>query len=280
MSESDNQTEEPRKSSKGLLLLLLLLALAVGGMLVYKKTQHKHMGSEDITTAATSQNTDSEESAAEDEAQDAQAEDVDVAFENEEVEGIDPDARPVSEDFDLEKAATPRILGDANAPVKISEFSSFTCPHCATFHANNFKEIKKEFIDTGKAYIVFDDFARNGIDISIGALARCLPEQSYFNYIQLMFETQEEWMKNINSFKGYARQNAIMAGITPQMADYCFDNMELKEKMAMRVQKAQQEHGITGTPTIVINDKQVMSGLSPYASIKKAIEDALAENAE
>ena len=67
--------------------------------------------------------------------------------------------------FDLEKAATPRILGNPDAPVKISEHSSFTCGACSAFHKDNFKQIKKDYIDTGKAYLVFDDFPRNAFDI-------------------------------------------------------------------------------------------------------------------
>ena len=41
-------------------------------------------------------------------------------------------------------------LGDENAPVTFIEYASFTCPHCARFHQNQFKELKADFIDTGK----------------------------------------------------------------------------------------------------------------------------------
>ena len=51
-----------------------------------------------------------------------------------------------------------RTLGDATAPVTVVEYFSFTCPHCARFHAETFPEIRKRYIDTGKVKWIFRDF--------------------------------------------------------------------------------------------------------------------------
>ena len=52
-------------------------------------------------------------------------------------------------------AAEPKIvedlfLGEESAPLTIYEYASFTCPHCAAFHKDNFPKLKAEYIDTGK----------------------------------------------------------------------------------------------------------------------------------
>ena len=50
-------------------------------------------------------------------------------------------------------------LGEDKAKVKIKIFSSFTCPHCASFHFNIVPQIKKKYVDTGKVQLIFIDFA-------------------------------------------------------------------------------------------------------------------------
>ena len=51
-----------------------------------------------------------------------------------------------------------RILGKADAPITIVEYASFTCPHCATFANQVLPPIKKDWVETGKAKLIFRDF--------------------------------------------------------------------------------------------------------------------------
>ena len=45
---------------------------------------------------------------------------------------------------------TEMVLGDPDAPIEVIEYASYTCPHCASFHANQFPQIKANYIETGK----------------------------------------------------------------------------------------------------------------------------------
>jgi len=66
------------------------------------------------------------------------------------------------------KSFTPRAdtgsfsIGNPDAPVTILEFSSLSCPHCASFHKGALADIKKDYVDTGKVQFVFRDFPLNG----------------------------------------------------------------------------------------------------------------------
>ncbi len=175
--------------------------------------------------------------------------------------------------FDLENAAIPRILGNPNAPVKISEHSSFTCGHCAKFHKTNFKQIKKDYVDTGKAYIVYSDFPLNGHDIKIGSIARCVPEKSFFSFIQLLFETQENWLKK--DYLEHVKQNAKLTGVSEEQINECLSSRTLHEALANGREKAMNEHGVNSTPTLVINDSAVIAGLAAYSEIKKILDAEL-----
>ena len=50
-------------------------------------------------------------------------------------------------------------LGNPDAPVTVIEYASYTCPHCASFHAGTFKELK-ESIDN--ECVDLQDFANSG----------------------------------------------------------------------------------------------------------------------
>lgn len=262
MSESGNNTEQEENSGKspiGFIVLIFALLALVLGIGLYKNSQNASK-SETVEVASADAPAPTEEAVS------------DEVMTDEEL------AANVSVALDIAKAAKPRILGNPDAPVKISEHSSFTCPHCATFHAENFKRIKEEFIDTGKAYLVFDDFPRNKYDIEIGAVARCVPEDSYFKFVQLLFETQRDWLDE--DYITYVTQNAKLTGASNEMIQACLNSDELKEALAKNRQAAMETFDITGTPTLVINDKEVINALSPFDVIQIMIEKVLAEKGD
>ena len=269
MSESENnteeQTEEKKKSPLGIILIAFaVLAIGLGYGLIdnAKKSSSKDANETAVQTASLStieepiiQNTVTTES----------------------VNAVIPaSGEAVTTEMNIEYLGTPRILGNPDAPIKISEHSSFTCPACAMFHKTNFKDIKKDYIDTGKAYLVFDDFPRNSYDITIGAIARCVPEQAYFNFVQLLFETQKEWLTNKN-FLEYVKQNAKLTGASVEKVNACANSKELQDVLAKRQFNAGENHGVKATPTLIINDETSVSGLADYGEIKEAIDNALAK---
>lgn len=180
-------------------------------------------------------------------------------------------------ELDIENLGTPRILGDPNAPIKISEHSSFTCGGCAAFHRDNFKRIKAEYIDTGKAYLVYDDFPRNKEDITIGAIARCVPDESYFNFVQVVFETQKDWITLGEKYIGNIKNTAIFSGADENKINQCTESEPLQEILAQRRDDANKTHGVRSTPTLVLNNSVTISGLSPYNDIKAALDAELSK---
>ena len=50
------------------------------------------------------------------------------------------------------------VLGNANAPVTIIEYGDYQCPFCTRYFSQIQPTIKSQYIDTGKAKMVFRDF--------------------------------------------------------------------------------------------------------------------------
>lgn len=165
-----------------------------------------------------------------------------------------------------------RAIGNPNAPIKITEFFSLTCNHCATFHTGPYQELKAKYIDTGKVYFVYEEFPLNGPALYGSMIARCLPEERYTGFIDILFRTQETWAFSGN-FKESLRQNAKLAGMSDEEFDTCFDNKELQNALAKNIAAATDAYNVSSTPTFVINDgERVIRGAKSMKAFDALVE--------
>src|SRR6516165_8332780 len=88
-----------------------------------------------------------------------------------------------------------RILGSLEAPITIVEYASLTCPHCAHFANDVLPEIKKAWIDTGKAKLVLRDFPLDEPALRAAMIARCAPPDRYYAFAETFFAAQEKWVR-------------------------------------------------------------------------------------
>ena len=106
-----------------------------------------------------------------------------------------------------------RMLGSAGAPVTIVEYASFTCPHCARFHADILPELKKAYIDAGKARLVFRDFPLDRSAFAASVVARCASAGRYYGVVDLLFREQPRWAGARDAMAAL-RRLATLAGIS------------------------------------------------------------------
>lgn len=171
--------------------------------------------------------------------------------------------------IDVEKAMGVRALGNPSAPIKIVEYSSLTCGHCAHFHNDILPELKSKYIDTGKVYLEFREFPLNDPALKATLTARCLPEAQYENFTSILFKTQEQWAGGLD-YMAALRQNAKLAGMSDATFDACQAEPQLKLKLADVMQQAQDKWQISATPTFIINDgAEKVSGVQPVAEFER-----------
>ena len=84
-----------------------------------------------------------------------------------------------------------RFMGESAAPITIVEFSSLTCPHCASFHKHTLPELKAAWFDSGKARMIYRHYPRDGLALRAAALADCFEGKRFFGFLDLLCRTRE-----------------------------------------------------------------------------------------
>lgn len=179
------------------------------------------------------------------------------------------------------------MLGNPDAPIKVIEYASMTCSHCATFHEEVFRRFKKEYLDTGRASYVLRHFVLNGPDMAASIIARCVDEKRYYAFVNLFLGKQASWIspwqnvtpgedKSLADMAIEARMDDFLkpTGISSGRIRACLDTGKLRDDL-MRVRaEGNAEYDITGTPTIIINGKKYEGALEydPFVQALKRHE--------
>jgi protein-disulfide isomerase len=171
--------------------------------------------------------------------------------------------------------ASDMTLGDPNAPVKMVEYASVTCSHCAVFNNEVFPEFKKKYVDTGKVHYTFKEFLTPPAEVAAAGFltARCAGKDKYFGVVDSIFHAQQE-MFTSGDMRGGLLRVAQSAGMTEQQFNKCVSDETALKALNDRVEKAVREDKINATPTFVINGKKVKEGEMSLAELEAAVAEA------
>jgi protein-disulfide isomerase len=169
-------------------------------------------------------------------------------------------------------------MGNPAAPVKVVEYGSMTCPHCADFSRTAMTPLAARFIRSGKVSFEFRNFVLNGVDVAASLLARCGGPTRFFPVTERMFATQKSWVDRFKALGEADREQltslppeqslgriaeligltqiAAGQGVPTATAKRCLaDKAALDRLTAMR--EAGAALGLHGTPAFLINGKVV-----------------------
>jgi protein-disulfide isomerase len=164
-------------------------------------------------------------------------------------------------------------LGNAMAPVKIYEYASLTCGHCAAFHENGFKFLKEKYIDAGKVLYVLREFPLDPLAAAGFMLAHCGGDGKYHPMVDLLFARQTAWTrtdKPVDALLGLARQ----AGFTQESFETCLKNQSIYDGVNAVRSRGTEKFKVDSTPTFFINGRKYTGALSPQ-ELEKIIEPLL-----
>lgn len=167
--------------------------------------------------------------------------------------------------------------GAVSAPVTITEYGSFTCPHCANWHEESYGQLKEDYIDTGKVRFIFREiyFDRPGLWASI--VARCGGEMRFFGIHDLLYAQQQEW---IGDGEGAAvaenlRRIGRSAGMDDASLEACLSDQAQAEALVTWFQRNAEADVIEATPTFIINGEKHSN--MAWNEMRAIIEAELAE---
>lgn len=179
-------------------------------------------------------------------------------------------------------------LGNPAAPVKLVEYLSLTCGHCAAFSQAVLPRLLTEHVRPGRVSIEYRNFVLNGVDLAAALLSRCASPSRYFDVTGAMLATQEDWLGRLSSLSAaqtgelqqleprqalpriaaLAGLDRIAAthGVSAQQAQACLANPQRLQRL-VSMHNAATQLGVRGTPTFLVNGRLV-TGVHDWASLE------------
>jgi protein-disulfide isomerase len=189
---------------------------------------------------------------------------------------------PAGTDWSETVALTPEggyLLGNPDAPVKLVEYASLTCPHCRDFSRDAATPLRDSYVKSGKVSWEFRSFPLNPIDVAATLLLTCQGPGPVFKLIEQNYLEQDKWvlkfqqltkaqqdqiaaMPESQQFLGLARAGGLdsfyrVRGLPEAKAEACLaDKSKIDAIVAMR-DRGIKEDKVEGTPTFIINGTKV-----------------------
>jgi protein-disulfide isomerase len=175
------------------------------------------------------------------------------------------------------------VLGRADAPVTLVDFSDYQCPYCRKFFSGTLPTLKSEYIDTGKLRYVFRDYPLDQIHPQAhkaAEAAHCAGEQGkYWEMHDLLFQNQQTLASPQLS------EHARTLGLDGAAFDACLESAKYAQRIKDSLSDGEAA-GIQGTPGFVVAKTQPgdsvegtpVRGAQPVDAFRKIIDELLAEN--
>lgn len=171
-------------------------------------------------------------------------------------------------------------MGRPQAPVVIIEYGAPTCPHCARFDLQALPALKSDYIDKGKVYYVFRVFPLSAADGAVEAIARCLPRDRYFSFLDTMYRNQSEWDPDgydIPDVRAALVKMAGQSGLSPARTEQCIGDPATMDRINHVAEEGTAAFHLRAVPTFVIN-KKVIEGFGGWPELKAEIDALLAKH--
>jgi len=203
-------------------------------------------------------------------------------------------AAPAGKAWADEVVATPEggyRMGNPDAPIKLVEYGSLTCPHCGELSEKGSATIRDQWVASGRVSYEFRHFVRDALDLTLGLMASCGGPATYFGQTEQVFANQKAIFGGLEG-KDAQMQAAMKAsdahrfqaiadvaglpqffaarGIPAAQGKACLANTKLAELMAKNTTDQGNQFQIEGTPTFLVNGEKI--GTSTWEELKARIE--------
>ena len=187
------------------------------------------------------------------------------------------------------------LVGNPNAPIKLVEYGSLTCPTCQRFAEEGMEPLLAKYVNSGRVSFELRNFAVHGpVDIVLARLARCgakeavvpLSDQVWKNLEALTGPIQAnqaavEQAMNLPMDQRFAAMAQIggfydffaSRGISADQARACLADVPSLEKLANETDRYAKRDQVTGTPTFMLNGDK-LDGVTGWAALEPVLQRA------
>ena len=171
------------------------------------------------------------------------------------------------------------ILGDPLAPITIVEFGDYQCHQCYNWFHDTKPMITRDYIETGKANLVFVDFAFLGQDSPKAAQATyCADDQNmYWEYHNSLYTFQESKIDNGWANSERLKSFAFNLNLDMTLFDECLDSEKYSKRVQYNSQQA-RDNGVRGTPGFFIvgpDGQEQLGGAQPFSVFKRILDSMI-----
>ena len=169
------------------------------------------------------------------------------------------------------------IQGDADAKVEIIEYASYTCPHCASFHAGPYKDLKKDYIETGKVKFIYREVYFDRFGLWASMIARCAGPDRFFGMTDLLYKEQSLWSRagDPAAIVAELRKIGLKGGFDNDALDACLEDADNARALVAWYQENAERDNIRSTPSFLINGEPYSN--MNYPDFSAIIDEKLAE---
>jgi protein-disulfide isomerase len=192
------------------------------------------------------------------------------------------DLEEVREDLRLLRdLAVPVVKGDPDAPVTIIVFGDYLCNHCAAFSLRERPRLEAEYVESGKARLVFYDFVldtrpETGTFLAARA-ARCAGDQGRFwEFHDRLYRSQITWGMDSDKL-GTFQEYGEALGLDSREFNGCLKSDRYAQEVSANWELA-QALGLGGTPAVLVGAEGGMSRNLPdyyFETIQQAVDEVL-----
>ena len=189
------------------------------------------------------------------------------------------------------------VMGNPNAPVKLIEYGSRSCPHCAVFDAEGFPALKAGSIAAGKLSYEFRDYPVHGVmDIGPILVGHCVEPAQFFPMLDQMMASQQQLIgrtdKKISDEDQARLQKSSPGQVATFLAEFygyvdfvkqrgvpdakvraCLSDSKALDDIAKQADAANAKYAIPSTPTFIVNGK-VASNVFDWATLEPILRAA------
>jgi protein-disulfide isomerase len=186
-------------------------------------------------------------------------------------------------------------MGNPNAPVKLVEYGSLSCPHCAEFEEQGAPQLRDKYVKSGQVSWEFRTYLLFGPDAGISALLHCQGESAFFPMVEQLYADQRNWagklqslppeqMQQIQNLPAREAAPAMLRasgvdeffrqrGMPASRIQSCLADPAVLDQVAA-ITKRGNDEGVNGTPSFFINGKFVERAAN-WGALEPAIRAAI-----